>query len=118
MSRSTMARAASSAIPRTFDMADCFGGGDGFFGVRELCVERILKRLAAFFGFRRLLLARFVRDCLRPRTRISQRFFVGRNRCVRFAFQPGGLGDIVSDVLLAASMIEPMRGNASFAIST
>src|SRR6476620_11946370 len=77
-----------------------FAGSDGIFGIHELCVEFALKRLATLVSLRRLPLTRVIGDGLRSRTRIGKSLFVSSDSGVRFPFQPGGLSDVVSDVLV------------------
>ena len=90
-----------------------------FSAFDQLDVEFILKPLVARCRLRRLPLARLVGDRLRARTRISQGLFVSRDRSVRLGLgvalplrnrQRCASGD--------SSIIEPTRGNATFAMIT
>src|SRR5579884_2418435 len=78
------------------------GRRDGPLGLCKSAIELVLKRFAARLGLRRLLLARFVRDRLRTRTRIGERLLVRRDSCLRFFLQPVRFGDIISNALLPA----------------
>ena len=102
ISRSMMARAASSAMARTLAMAACLGGGDGLLGLRQLDVELALERLAGGVRRGRLLVARLVGDGLRAGAGIGQRLFIGRHRLVGLHLELPGLGDVVGDALLPA----------------
>ncbi len=101
ISRSTIAAAASVAMPRTLAIAAVRRRGDRLLGLGDAGVELRIERPCGGLGRGRLLLAGLVGERLRAAARVGQRLLVGRDGGVGLVLEALRLGEIAVDALPA-----------------